>query len=307
MKKIILFLAITILISCKKEAEKSIIDKAQNIEVKRNDFISYGDSLVSQSSFVSQIQKSIDVKFQRNSLSKITFDYDKFKNWDLKTVEEKTIGTIIFKFEKENKQNSDADIYTHIKLCVYNKNKNIDNLTVYKQENYSEALASINQYFYIDSSLNLWTLGINEDEDGIKVIFWNQYKIDKESGKISVIKNNTFNNSPTVSINQSNSWEGKYFFEKSNRDHLKTSFEISINNLNDVKVVYIGDGEKPETYKNLIGEIVADNKLKVVFNKKYEDMGVIYIQKSGDQYIISGEPITNINPGNNEFPVKKVK
>ena len=36
-------------------------------------------------------------------------------------------------------------------------------------------------------------------------------------------------------------------------------------------------------------------------------MGVIYIQKSGDQYIISGEPITNINPGNDEFPLKKVK
>lgn len=306
MKKIILFFGIIILISCKKESEKSIVDKVQNIEVGINDFASYGDSLVSQSSFVSQIQKSSDVQFQRNSISKITFDYDKFKNWDFKTLEEKTIGEITLKFEKVNKQNSDADIYTHIKLSIYNKNKNTDNLIVYKQENYSEALASINQYFYIDSSLNLWLLRINEDEDGIKVMFWNQHKIDKESGKIIQIKNTTFNKTPFVSIDQNNSWEGKYFFEKSNRDDLKTSIEISINNLKDIKVVYSGDGENPETYRNLIGEIVDDDKLKVVFNKKYEDMGVIYIQKSNNQYIISGEPIANINPGNDKFPLKKI-
>lgn len=307
MKKIILFLAITAFISCKKESKKAIVNELQTTHTLEIDFAPYGDSLISQSGFVNEIQKSNNVKSQRNSLSKIKFDYDKFSKWDLNMIEEKSIGKIGLKFEKEKKQNADADIYIHINLSIYKNNKKIDDLIVYKQENYAEALVAINQYFYIDPSLNLWTLGVNEDEDGIKVTFWNHYKIDSESGKITLIQNKDFANSSDKVIDKNGSWEGKYFFEKSNRDELKTSFEISITHLNDIKVVYIGDGEKPETYKNLSGELIADDKIKVIFNKKYADMGIIYIQNSGSDYIISGEPIANINPGNEEFPLKKVK
>lgn len=298
---------ITAFISCKKESEKVIVSKLQTSETLVVDFAPYGDSLISQSAFVNEIQKSSNVKSQRNSLSKIKFDYDKFSKWSLNTIEEKSIGKIVLKFEKEKKQNADADIYTHINLSIYKNNKKIDDLIVYKQENYAEALVAINQYFYIDTILNLWTLGVDVDEDGTKVTFWNQYKINPESGKISLIQNKQFVNSPDKEIDKNSSWEGKYFFEKSNKDELKTSFEISITQLNDIKVVYVGDGEKPEIYKNLSGELIGDNKIKVVFNEKYAEMGIIYIQKSGNEYIISEDPIANINAGSEEFPLKKIK
>ncbi|PZX93685.1 hypothetical protein DOS84_09765 [Flavobacterium aquariorum] len=308
MKKIILFLAVILLISCKKETDKSISNKIQNTQNSEIGFISYGDLLISKSDFVSQIQNNNDIKLQRANLSKIKFDYDKFTTWDYNTTEEKNIGTITLKLKKEKKKNPDATLFTHINLSIYKNDKKIDELTVYKEENYSEALVAINQYFYIDSDLNLWTLETNEDEDGIKVIFWNYYKIDKGSGKINLIKHHIFNNSQTPDVNKNNnSWIGKYSFEKSNRDDLKTSFEIVINNLNNITVVYISDGEKPETYKNIVGEIVADDKIKIVFNKKYDDMGIIYIQNYGKEYIISGEPISTINPGNEEFPLRKIK
>lgn len=307
MKKIILFLIITILISCKKEIDKSTLNEIQNTHTNEIGFALYGDSLISQLDFINQIQNNNDVKSQRAVLSKIKFDYDRFTTWDSNTIEEKKIGFITLKFDKEKKQNPDAAIYIHINLSIYKNNKKVDELIVYKQENYSEALVAINQYFYIDSNLNLWTLGINEDEDGIKVKFWNQYKIDEESGKINLVKENVFDDSPIANIEKNNPWKGKYFFEKSNRDDLKTSFQITINNLKDIIVIYVGDGEKPEIYKGVVGETVTDDKIKIVFNKKYDDMGIIYIQNSGNEYIISGEPISNINPGNDEFPLKKVK
>jgi hypothetical protein len=77
--------------------------------------------------------------------------------------------------------------------------------------------------------------------------------------------------------------------------------------LNSITVNYISNGEKVEIYKNLKGDKVEDDKIKIVFNKKYENMGFIYIQKYENEYIISGDPIANINPGNDEYPLKKIK
>ena len=72
-------------------------------------------------------------------------------------------------------------------------------------------------------------------------------------------------------------------------------------------VVYSSDGGSPETYKNLKGEKMDDNKLKITFNKEYGDMGTVYLQQHENEYDISGDPISFINPGNNEFPIRKVR
>lgn len=77
--------------------------------------------------------------------------------------------------------------------------------------------------------------------------------------------------------------------------------------MNAIDLVYISDSETPETYKNLKGELIDKDKIKIQFNKKYDELGIIYIQKEDGNYIISGEPISNINPGNEEYPIKKVK
>ncbi|SMO47101.1 hypothetical protein [Flavobacterium nitrogenifigens] len=125
------------------------------------------------------------------------------------------------------------------------------------------------------------------------------YKITSD-GKIISSKSKSENKA------EANSWSGKYNFKRTNKDELVTSFLIDLKSLDDITIVYIGDGEKAESYKNLKAESIAEDKIKIVFNKKYDELGIIYIQKNGKQYTISGEPISNINPGNDEYPLKKM-
>jgi hypothetical protein len=310
MKKIVLFLIITLMFSCKKENNSNLVKEGINTNNANNKIIvsSIGNSLISQFDFVNKINTSIDKKEQRINLSGIKYDYDKFTSWNNDSIEEKKIGKITLKFQKINIKKNDADIFVHVSISTLVNNVKSDTLTVYKQENYAEALVAINEYYFVNSDLNLWTLETNEDEDGVKIISWNQYKINSETGKIVLFKNhinNKIKNSKDIKVSES--WSGKYFFEKTNRDELKTSFDISISDLNSITVNYISNGEKVEIYKNLKGVKVEDDKIKIVFNKKYENMGFIYIQKYENEYIISGDPIANINPGNDEFPLKKIK
>ena len=310
MKKIVLFLIITMIFSCKKENNSNLVKDGINTNNANNKIIvsSIGDSLISQFDFVNKINTSIDIKEQRIDLSGIKYDYDKFTSWNNDSIEEKKIGKITLKFQKVNIKKNNADIFVHISVSTLVNNVKSDTLTVYKQENYAEALVAINEYYFVNSDLNLWTLETNEDEDGVKIISWNQYKINSETGKIVLFKNhinNKIKNSKDIKVAES--WSGKYFFEKTNRDELKTSFDISISDLNSITINYISNGEKVEIYKNLKGVKVEDDKIKIVFNKKYENMGFIYIQKYENEYIILGDPIANINPGNDEYPLKKIK
>ena len=307
MKKVILFLIAVLLISCKNEG-KQVVGKQIKPNQNNNELvvISLGDSLISQSDFVNKINSNINAKEKRATLSKIKYDFSKYTSWSDITTEEKQLGDVTLKFQKESVVKNQADIFVHVALAIYKNNKQTDKLTVYKQENYAEALVAVSQYFYIDANLNLWTLGIEEDEEGIYVKSWNQYKIENETGKINLIKENIKVKKDVVANENTNNWSGKYFFKKNNRDELKTSFDITINNLNSISLIYVSDDEEPETYKNLKAEKVDDNKIKIIFNKKYGDMGIIFIEKSENDYIISGDPISNINPGNDEYPLKRI-
>jgi hypothetical protein len=102
-------------------------------------------------------------------------------------------------------------------------------------------------------------------------------------------------------------WKGKYYFESVNKDDLKTSFEISIKKLEDISLKYISDGNKPETYNHIVGELINPEKLKINFNINYDEMGIIFLEKDKDEFSISGEPIYFINPGNDNLPIKKIK
>ena len=100
-------------------------------------------------------------------------------------------------------------------------------------------------------------------------------------------------------------WKGKYYFEARNKDGLKTSFDISILGLNNIAVKYIQDDNAPEVYKNLKGEQISADKIRIVFNEKYNELGDIYLEKSGKSYFISGQAIYFINPGNDSYPIEK--
>ena len=102
-------------------------------------------------------------------------------------------------------------------------------------------------------------------------------------------------------------WKGKYYFEAKNKDDLKTSLEISIKQLGDISLKYISDGNKPETYNHIVGELINPEKLKINFNMNYDEMGIIFLEKDEDEFSISGEPIYFINPGNDNVSIKKIE
>ncbi|MCP2025470.1 hypothetical protein L1276_000610 [Flavobacterium sp. HSC-32F16] len=190
MKRIFFSLIILLLVSCKKEVivVKAVNKTKDTLSIKDIKFVSFGDKIISQDNFISQIKNSTDIAYIRKNLSKIKFDYDQFNEWDFNTIEKKNIGDISLQLKREKADNSDATICTHISLSIYKNNKKADKIIIYKNENYSEALVVITRFFYINSDFDLWLLDINEDEEGINFNSWNQYRIDKNSGKINLIK-----------------------------------------------------------------------------------------------------------------------
>ncbi|MEJ7560784.1 MAG: hypothetical protein WKF66_20905 [Pedobacter sp.] len=109
-----------------------------------------------------------------------------------------------------------------------------------------------------------------------------------------------------VDVKQNVNWEGQYSFNALNKDGLITSFEITIADINNILLVYISDSGKPETYKNLKAQVLQTDQIKIIFNKEYGDMGAITLEKSNNEFMISGQPIYYINPGNNTRIIKKI-
>ncbi|EJL62011.1 hypothetical protein [Flavobacterium sp. CF136] len=128
-------------------------------------------------------------------------------------------------------------------------------------------------------------------------------KISKESNT----KNIQSKDLKTKNQDSTDIWKGKYYFEAKNKDDLKTSFEISIKQLGDISLKYISDGNKPETYNHIVGELINPEKLKINFNMNYDEMGIIFLEKDEDEFSISGEPIYFINPGNDNVSIKKIE
>lgn len=108
------------------------------------------------------------------------------------------------------------------------------------------------------------------------------------------------------STKDKDSWKGKYYFEATNRDSAKTIFDITITSLEDITLTVIEEGVKNK-YSHLKAEEVDNEKIKITYDNSSDDMGVIYIKKSDNDYFISGNPIYFINPGNNEMPIQKVR
>jgi len=106
--------------------------------------------------------------------------------------------------------------------------------------------------------------------------------------------------------NNTDFWKGEYHFEASNRDEAKTIFNITINSLEDISIDITEEGTTNK-YSNLRSEEVNTQKIKIKYDDSSDEMGVIYIEKSDDNYFISGNPIYFINPGNNEMPLQKIK
>lgn len=255
---------------------------------------------------ISKIQevKLLDLPFNSNTLNYSKKDKNGYFIYDnsFKKAKYSKLSRIIGKYTNDDievfivelKPNGDEHVEPIVSLFSYFQNKKIDSLIVYETIEWE---GSLKKRFVINKDKSI---KISEVSEGSDV---------SENGADTLIvsKNvNIFNLSKTGFFS-SNKWNGKYYFESRNKDDLKTSFEISIMDLKNITIKYIGDDEPVEEYKNLVAKNISSNKIKIIFNKKYEENGYINIEKVDDKYYISGDLIYLINPGSDNLPLKKIK
>jgi hypothetical protein len=192
----------------------------------------------------------------------------------------------------ELKPKGDEHIDPIVKLYSNFNNQVVDSLTVYENIQWEGTLKKVFE--------------ITQDKI-IKIFEKSKGTDTNEKGEEIIISSN---NSDAYEVSDkgffvSNKWKGKYYFEARNKDRLKTSFDISILDLNNIVVKYIQDDNTLEVYKNLKGEQISVDKIRIVFNEKYKELGEIYLEKSGNSYFISGQAIYFINPRNDNYQIEK--
>ncbi|WP_419868506.1 hypothetical protein [Chryseobacterium sp. CT-SW4] len=167
----------------------------------------------------------------------------------------------------------------------------------------------INKNFELTSNLKLKPISINTEiiKCPLPVELLTEENIDLEDHFTFGINSQHIKPNKTLkkSENDFSIWKGSYHFSSKSRDGLKTSFDINIIQLNNVTVKYVNEGEPVEVYKNIKSEYVDKDKIKINFNPKYENMGIVFIEYADGDYYISGDPIYFINPGNEEMLLKK--
>lgn len=322
MKNLIICLCFLCIFSCKKT-----IPNYHEQEIKKSSTVNIdwrGDKLISDFNYIKRIDSSckISTSFFNRSLkqikqdsincvlSKIKFDYSKLlslkKAISIGKLDD-NVELIIKNSPFNNGDNLDLNNFSF--LYLKKNGKLLDSIKIFQSINYSEALVVKTRYYYVDND-NVYLLDFVDDESGSTVNQWNKYKIDTKLCKLFLEKHNelkTKNNKFDISKTLNHIWQGNYYFEASNKDNIKTKYNIIINSLDNV-TVQIKEDNTENNYVKINAEPINKDKIKIVFNPQSEnDMGTIYIEKSDNKYLISGNPIYFINPGNNEMSLKKIK
>ncbi len=229
-----------------------------------------------------------DEGFKKDELGRISRVKGIFskENIKLKLIEYKPLGD----------ENTEPIVY----LYSFVSNKKVDSLKIHETVEWE---GSIYIRFILNKKLEV---KISNEE------FFSENEIKKEEFIYTINRKGIFTKTKNkLVINKyksNNIWKGKYFFEIRNKDNLLTRFIININNVNNIEVKHVSDGNKEEIYSNLsLIKQESENIIKIIFNSKYEEMGEIYLEKSGNSYIISGKAISFINPGNDQYEIKKIK
>ncbi|WP_136668417.1 hypothetical protein [Flavobacterium sp. H122] len=289
------YLFVAICFSCNQKSNSSI-----STTNKYNN----GDTLISSNVSQESVIKEIKLPFDSKQLNYSKRDKNGYYIYDKSFIKNKNrFSRAVGKYKSnenveivivELKPNGDEHIDPIVKLYSYFKNQITDSLTIYENvqwEGTKKKEFEINQNKII--KITEKSVGVDFDESGKEI------EISSNSSDIYEVT--------SKGLFVANKWKGKYYFETTNRDDLKTSFDITIESLNNITVKYVGDGSAVEIYKNLKAEELSVNKIKIVFNEKYEEMGEIYLQKYKDSYEISGKVIYFINPGNDTYEIEKVK
>jgi len=315
MKNLIILLYL-LSISCEKAQKR--ISTPSLLNTISTDKNWNGDILISNLNFVNSIDstcklmtpifnrsdKQVEVDDTRCAVSKIKFDYDKLNTINKKIVIAKPTSDTEIYIKKSTPESSDTDVSYQATLYIKKNKKIYDSLIIYQSFNYSEALTVKAKYYYINKN-DIYLLDFAEDESGTNVEKWEHYNINASS-KIYLVQRIFFKMSNAITEITQDAWKGVYHYEASNKDDVKTIFDIRINSLEDIAIDIAEEGVKNK-YSQLKAEKISNEKIRINYDTSSDDMGIIYIERSGNDYFISGNPIYFINPGNNEMPLKKLK
>ncbi|MCL9805313.1 hypothetical protein NAT51_07260 [Flavobacterium amniphilum] len=290
------YVFIVICFACNQKSNSSISSANEN----NSNVNTLKENIASQETIIKEIKlpfssKQLNYsKRDKNGYYMYDKSFIKNKNWYSRAIGKyKSNGNVEIVIV-EMKPNGDEHIDPIVKLYSYFKDQITDSLTVYENIQWE---GSLKKEFVITQDkiikVSEKSKGVDFDENGKEI-------------EISSSSSDVYNITSTGRF-VTNKWKGRYYFETTNRDDLKTSFDITIENLKNVTVKYVGDGSPPQIYKNLSAEELSSDKIKIVFNEKYDEMGEVYLDKDGDNYSISGKPIYFINPGNDNYPIEKLK
>ncbi|PQL93159.1 DUF3828 domain-containing protein [Apibacter adventoris] len=114
----------------------------------------------------------------------------------------------------------------------------------------------------------------------------------------------------TGQIEQKNivtSWKGKYVYLAYDRDNYKNEYKINIKSYEDVRILNIIDNDTIK-YKSKIISLQTNNGISEIAlplisyqGDNKSDVDTLYLKKEKASYFISGNPIYEINPGNNTW------
>lgn len=227
----------------------------------------------------------------------------------LDSISNKDIAFVYIKSYKTENGNYDwPPTFQDIDLLIFSKSKFKEKVNIYSNRNYPYS-AGI-KLGYLDFKGNLFTKEFEIDEVNTTFVKEEHIKISNDGNVkiVSTAKNPKIKKHEELLNTTASSlkWEGQYQFEAANRDDAKTNFKITINSLEDIFILINDDGAK-ETFSNIKAEQINPDKIKIKYDSSENEMGIIYIEKSGNKYFISGNPIYFINPGTREGELIKKK
>jgi hypothetical protein len=301
--RILIFIIFFALFSCKKENN---IISAQNKNVTI-DSVKTLILPIDSKSFVYDKKDKQGYFIYGNTFKKNKYSYSLSRIYG-KIALSNDIDLVII----ERKPNDDEYTEPIVTLYSYKKNttKKADSLNIYET---ISGEGKLTKRFLIDKQGNVniyenssgYDFDDNSKEVLIKEVHYSLYKI-KPDGKFILIKKDDIEDNKGINPAKSPKWEGTYHFEGSNKDDAKTIFNITINSLNDISVDVNEHGIENK-YPHIKAEEVNNEKIKINYDPPSGDMGTIYVEKSDNEFFISGQPIYFINPGNNEMPLNKLK
>lgn len=211
----------------------------------------------------------------------------------------------------EKALNSLKEKYLSKKFLSRLSNKELDYDPVINAQDFIEQwLETINIEPLVKGQFYKVCLPYNDFEGNHNLCMKVKLEKTKEGYLIDDIEEYKMKEEITGQIEQKNivtSWKGKYVYLAYDRDNYKNEYKINIKSYEDVRILNIIDNDTIK-YKSKIISLQTNNGISEIAlplisyqGDNKSDIDTLYLKKEKASYFISGNPIYEINPGNNTW------